>query len=655
MRLRDKRNEFEQDWVQAPKRSKLIRGEDLEGARVLLIGDSPELQRAIAWSFLAWNEDAPASVAANPDGSSDLNPAKSKLSRSDVKVQEAVWEGGSLRVTKCFGEESDEEPRQVFAPEEADYLILTGYCCRKVSPSVDEQADALRHFVDLLDCLSGMSFKRMLLLSDGRVYGKLPSAFAASENELRELKAESFENFAEEENFAQDGAEVQLLLRAMEQEVAEHAASGGFSYEILRTGLIYGSGFGCSEAGTVERGGKILSFRREPVSGSSFGNREYWLDNWIDEIAEKAVTGREILVSLSPERSSYICIHDVLTAIQFVLTRCPANKIFNVSGKDSDLTKGEAAMLLYRNFPESCRLRMNTDGSSKRNSGAFLNTQLLRHYGFEPAITLEDGLCMLVWSLQRQMTVNDKASIKLQVYFDNAYSGKLKALQNVLLGTLLEVDRICRKHGIQYFLAGGTLLGAIRHHGFIPWDDDVDVMMTREEYERFLQVAPGELSDAYFLQLSNYNPYTRIRVNDTIFSSEFMARFEDIHSGIFLDIFAHDRTAAHKGSQKLHFMVTKLTRSIVFNKWGNTDVKGDGSHPVIRWIVSRLRHIIPMKLALWARDHTLVFFRKKETGFLYDGMGQNMGRGAFPESWLSEAVYVDFEGHPLPVPRDYDS
>ncbi|MCD8104062.1 MAG: LicD family protein [Lachnospiraceae bacterium] len=233
-------------------------------------------------------------------------------------------------------------------------------------------------------------------------------------------------------------------------------------------------------------------------------------------------------------------------------------------------------------------------------------------------------------------------------------SCKLKTLQTILLGTLLEVDRVCRENNIKYFLAGGTLLGAIRHHGFIPWDDDVDIMMLREDYEKFLRVAPDALSEKLFLQKANYNPYTRVRVNGTEFASEFMARFPEIHSGIFLDIFAHDRTGRHGWTQKLHRAMTKVTRSVVFNKWGDMEIQGDGSHPAIRWLGSRLKNLIPMKPAIWMRDRTLVHFRNKNTGFLYDGMGQNMGRGAFPEEWLHEAVDVEFEGYPLSVPKEYD-
>ena len=69
----------------------------------------------------------------------------------------------------------------------------------------------------------------------------------------------------------------------------------------------------------------------------------------------------------------------------------------------------------------------------------------------------------------------------------------LRKLQMTELEMIIEVDRICRKHQIQYSLDGGTLLGAIRHNGFIPWDDDADLVMLRDEYEKFYNVCMKEL------------------------------------------------------------------------------------------------------------------------------------------------------------------
>ena len=98
---------------------------------------------------------------------------------------------------------------------------------------------------------------------------------------------------------------------------------------------------------------------------------------------------------------------------------------------------------------------------------------------------------------------------------------KLREIQLVQLQILTEFDRICKKNDINYQLFAGTLLGAVRHKGFIPWDDDVDVCMLRSEYDRFLEIAQQELDPDYFVQNTYtdpeyYNIFTRIRKNGTV-------------------------------------------------------------------------------------------------------------------------------------------
>ena len=85
-----------------------------------------------------------------------------------------------------------------------------------------------------------------------------------------------------------------------------------------------------------------------------------------------------------------------------------------------------------------------------------------------------------------------------------------KELWAVLLDILLETDRICKKNGIKYFLFAGTMLGAARHGGFIPWDDDLDIAMLRPDYDRFCSIAASEFTGDYFFQDLNTDPYTFI-------------------------------------------------------------------------------------------------------------------------------------------------
>ena len=99
----------------------------------------------------------------------------------------------------------------------------------------------------------------------------------------------------------------------------------------------------------------------------------------------------------------------------------------------------------------------------------------------------------------------------------------LRTLQLLELEMLVEVDRICRKYGIEYSLDGGTLLGAVRHKGFIPWDDDADVIFTRHEYVRFCRACKKELdTERFFLQDYRTDPnyrwgYAKLRRKGTEF------------------------------------------------------------------------------------------------------------------------------------------
>ncbi|MDL2274101.1 LicD family protein, partial [Oscillospiraceae bacterium OttesenSCG-928-G22] len=121
---------------------------------------------------------------------------------------------------------------------------------------------------------------------------------------------------------------------------------------------------------------------------------------------------------------------------------------------------------------------------------------------------------------------------------------ELHKLQRVLLEMLLELDRVCKKHSIRYCLIAGTLLGAVRHGGFIPWDDDLDVGMTRGEYEKFRAVS-HELDPArFFFQDHTTDPgyrwgWGRVRR----LNSEFLRTGQEhmsMRTGIFLDVFPLD-------------------------------------------------------------------------------------------------------------------
>lgn len=126
---------------------------------------------------------------------------------------------------------------------------------------------------------------------------------------------------------------------------------------------------------------------------------------------------------------------------------------------------------------------------------------------------------------------------------ENNYLDKLKAIE---LEILNEIDRICKKHNIEYCLSGGTLLGAVRHGGFIPWDDDIDIAMTRDNYDKFCSLPESEFGDDYLLNCFKTNkkcsyPYAKLVRRGTKFiESKNVSNKDSIYSGIWVDIFPLD-------------------------------------------------------------------------------------------------------------------
>lgn len=244
-------------------------------------------------------------------------------------------------------------------------------------------------------------------------------------------------------------------------------------------------------------------------------------------------------------------------------------------------------------------------------------------------------------------------------YFDNTYNGNLSLLHKLLFKCLIEFDRICKKHGIKYFLGGGTLLGAIRHGGMIPWDDDMDVMMLREDYEKFISVINNELCDEMFFQSNKtddeyHSVFTKIRLNKTLFVTNYSQHFKNMHQGIFIDIFVHDHTSNSKLGQKIHVFKTLFARSMVFHKWAKTPMHFYGKLKLICRLVTKYINRSSMDKLEGIQDRVIQKYNAKNTRYLYDGTGEHLRHGAFPAQWLEDMEYVDFNGLQFPIPKRYD-
>ena len=133
-----------------------------------------------------------------------------------------------------------------------------------------------------------------------------------------------------------------------------------------------------------------------------------------------------------------------------------------------------------------------------------------------------------------------------EVRCDHEVTAEVKALWKVELDLLEAFIAICKKHNLRYMAFGGTLLGAVRHHGFIPWDDDIDVCMFREDYDKFLEFAPNELPAGLFLQTAISDPeypygFAKLRNSNTsCIEKTRILNHHCTNQGIFIDIFPLD-------------------------------------------------------------------------------------------------------------------
>ncbi len=182
----------------------------------------------------------------------------------------------------------------------------------------------------------------------------------------------------------------------------------------------------------------------------------------------------------------------------------------------------------------------------------------------------------------------------------NPEGSPLRRHQLKMLEMVVELDRVCRKYGIRYFLYGGTLLGALRHNGFIPWDDDLDVGLLREDYLRLKAVLPKELPESMVLQTNDSDPnyfYFFAKLRDRHSVLEEPSPYDQVfrERGIYIDIFPFERQRmwTHLLGEPLQAHTFKIFRTatdrekamrkIRFITWVNRHL----TFPVLRFI-SRL-------------------------------------------------------------------
>jgi len=245
-----------------------------------------------------------------------------------------------------------------------------------------------------------------------------------------------------------------------------------------------------------------------------------------------------------------------------------------------------------------------------------------------------------------------KAVKSIEIPYDD-----LRKMQMIMLEMLIEFDRICRKHGIKYSLDGGTFLGAVRHKGFIPWDPDADIVIMRDEYNRFFELCRTELDkERFFLQDYRTDPnyrwgYARIIRKDTEYVR---AGHEHMGSmnGVFIDIFTMDSVPDLFIARRFHRFLCFCIRKILWSKVG---AKVHPSFLKRKWY--GLLSLIPKGTIFRVRDMIAAYCNKNSESELIRHMCSPHPKGhayGFPRKLFDDLAEYEFEGYSFLAFRDYD-
>lgn len=229
-------------------------------------------------------------------------------------------------------------------------------------------------------------------------------------------------------------------------------------------------------------------------------------------------------------------------------------------------------------------------------------------------------------------------------------SNYLDKLHSELLSIIDEIDRVCSENGICYYLAEGTLLGAVRHHGFIPWDDDLDISMPRKDFDRFIQIANDSLSSLFELQWSTTNKeywqmFAKVVKKGTLFKEPGLKIFKPL--GIFIDIFPLDSSSSYSTHlERRKAWINHINSVIWYNNSRRLDIQ-HFPHYILSHLFS-IRRLHVMMEGLMRSTCKLGTSHYVNYGSMY-----SLSRQTMPCSWYGVGVRAPFEGRMLSIPVEY--
>ena len=241
---------------------------------------------------------------------------------------------------------------------------------------------------------------------------------------------------------------------------------------------------------------------------------------------------------------------------------------------------------------------------------------------------------------------------------------KMKRAWAAEIEVLLEIDRICKKHNILYFATRGTLLGAIRHKGYIPWDDDVDIAMKRQDYQRFIEVARTELPADWvlgnvYLKEEWEQPFSRImNSNKMNFTKEYLEMFHGCPYIVGVDIFPFDHLPSDEDEAEMVYSLMQILYGTIFDikqkRMEEVEKNLKEIEALMQTKIDTSKNVINQLFRLI--DKLSCLYQEEETQWLvqwHTWACYNCKR-IYNKDWYQESVPVPFENIIIPAPVGYD-
>lgn len=238
---------------------------------------------------------------------------------------------------------------------------------------------------------------------------------------------------------------------------------------------------------------------------------------------------------------------------------------------------------------------------------------------------------------------------------------KIESIREIQLLELIiakEIKRICEKNNIRYFLVGGTLLGSIRHKGFIPWDDDMDIGMLYPDWVEFIICAKSQLSDKFYLDVWDEDnafgyPFAKVRLNNTVMKEKTVEGL-NINMGIWVDVFPYYPTDEIKVRKSIRYLQFIAKAYLLKTGYKINSITSKKINQTLNSLISFSVKILPKRILKKYYKKLIRDLHSNNPELYIELDGRFKGQFLFDKSIFDNYIMWQFEDTTFPIPDNYD-